>query len=612
MATLVIRDPDGGRRRLPLPEGNTVIGRREDAEIRLDDARVSQRHAMITIDGEGARVVDLESRNGIMVNGHTVATAALRDGDQIWIGPTLITFEAGFGSRAGETLWYMPSWTRDMPCWAVSAGLHFILIMLLGAYVLTEGQSEEKERHLIMHREYTSPAYDPTRKRDLYRRPNVIVKKTSEKLFSRLKPDKITPDIPEGTNFESLANKNLAYRGLVDVFGLGGGVAGAYGNRLGKGSLVIEGGGEGTERAVYAALGWLLRHQNPDGSWSSHDFKKQCGKPPAKPGDVCQNKKKNRGDGRGIRHHDAGVTALAMLAFTGTGHTHLFGVRPAYVRALRKAVKYLKRVQVTDPNDPDHGRFGFKAERHWIYDQALATMALGELLVLSGDTLGLGACVESAARFCLRAQNKGLGWRYGVRPGDNDTSVTGWMILALKACKAAPLTSPTVEEYEQAFRDALQWLDRATDQTTGSTGYQSAKDRRPHSVYCMTAVGVLCRIFAGQSRADPVILKGVDYILRELPEWRDDGGRGGANKINFYYWYYGSYALFQFGGQPWNTWNVAMKKALLESQRQGGCEDGSWDPVSQWGQRGGRVYSTALAAMTLEVYYRFVRAQGGF
>lgn len=52
-----------------------------------------------------------------------------------------------------------------------------------------------------------------------------------------------------------------------------------------------------------------------------------------------------------------------------------------------------------------------------------------------------------------------------------------------------------------------------------------------------------------------------------------------------------------------------MQLALLESQRIGGCEDGSWDSISQWGDRGGRVYSTALAAMTLEVYCRFVHAQ---
>jgi hypothetical protein len=77
-----------------------------------------------------------------------------------------------------------------------------------------------------------------------------------------------------------------------------------------------------------------------------------------------------------------------------------------------------------------------------------------------------------------------------------------------------------------------------------------------------------------------------------------------------YHWYYGSYAMFQFGGSAWKTWNESMIKALLNSQRQGViCEDGSWDPIDEWGAAGGRVYSTALGAMTLEVYYRFRRAQ---
>ncbi|RKY14224.1 MAG: hypothetical protein DRP82_04360, partial [Planctomycetota bacterium] len=40
-------------------------------------------------------------------------------------------------------------------------------------------------------------------------------------------------------------------------------------------------------------------------------------------------------------------------------------------------------------------------------------------------------------------------------------------------------------------------------------------------------------------------------------------------------------------------------------QRRGGCADGSWDPVGKWGMVGGRVYSTALNALTLEIYYRY-------
>ena len=44
-------------------------------------------------------------------------------------------------------------------------------------------------------------------------------------------------------------------------------------------------------------------------------------------------------------------------------------------------------------------------------------------------------------------------------------------------------------------------------------------------------------------------------------------------------------------------------------QRMGGCEDGSWNPVGEWCLAGGRVYATAINALTLEIYYRYKRAQ---
>ena len=66
--------------------------------------------------------------------------------------------------------------------------------------------------------------------------------------------------------------------------------------------------------------------------------------------------------------------------------------------------------------------------------------------------------------------------------------------------------------------------------------------------------------------------------------------------------------MFQIGGSKWREWNEAMIDALVKNQRVGGCEDGSWDPIGEWGVAGGRVYNTAIGAMTLEVYYRFARA----
>ena len=71
-------------------------------------------------------------------------------------------------------------------------------------------------------------------------------------------------------------------------------------------------------------------------------------------------------------------------------------------------------VGLADKLEAKFGRFGPKKDHLWIYDHALATMAVGEILVLSGDTLGLGRTVEAAAELCLEARNEGQGWRYGL------------------------------------------------------------------------------------------------------------------------------------------------------------------------------------------------------
>jgi hypothetical protein len=81
--------------------------------------------------------------------------------------------------------------------------------------------------------------------------------------------------------------------------------------------------------------------------------------------------------------------------------------------------------------------------------------------------------------------------------------------------------------------------------------------------------------------------------------------------VDEYYWYYGTFAMFQMGGEDWKAWNAAMKKAILEHQRRDGDERGSWDPAGAWGKDGGRVYMTAIGALCLEVYYRYSRILGG-
>ena len=71
------------------------------------------------------------------------------------------------------------------------------------------------------------------------------------------------------------------------------------------------------------------------------------------------------------------------------------------------------------------------------------------------------------------------------------------------------------------------------------------------------------------------------------------------------------YATYQLGGREWAVWSRAMEPAIVGSQRRDGDQKGSWDPVGPWGHVGGRVYSTALMTLCLEVYYRYGRVLGG-
>jgi len=120
-------------------------------------------------------------------------------------------------------------------------------------------------------------------------------------------------------------------------------------------------------------------------------------------------------------------------------------------------------------------------------------------------------------------------------------------------------------------------------------------------------VALLCRFFMGQTpEENPIMDKHAKLLAQKPPEWDPDG-----YGCDMYYWYYGSYAMYQMGGsQFWTPWNKAMKPAVVGSQKHDGDEKGSWDPVGPWGYAGGRVYSTACMTLCLEVYFRYAKVLG--
>src|SRR6185369_16735226 len=91
-----------------------------------------------------------------------------------------------------------------------------------------------------------------------------------------------------------------------------------------------------------------------------------------------------------------------------------------------KGLRWLTEVQ------DEEGSFS-KQEGEFMYDHAIATLAMAEAAWLSSPFYRGPA--QRGIDFLVKAQNPGRAWRYSVRPGDNDTSVTGWAVMALKSAE---------------------------------------------------------------------------------------------------------------------------------------------------------------------------------
>jgi hypothetical protein len=75
-----------------LDDGKAVIGRSKDCDIQLPDPNVSRRHAEVRQEGAAYWAIDLDSTNGMEVNGRRQKRAKLRQGDRITLGSTELVF----------------------------------------------------------------------------------------------------------------------------------------------------------------------------------------------------------------------------------------------------------------------------------------------------------------------------------------------------------------------------------------------------------------------------------------------------------------------------------------------------------------------------------------
>jgi hypothetical protein len=337
---------------------------------------------------------------------------------------------------------------------------------------------------------------------------------------------------------------------------------------------------ESYQAATKRALVWLKQHQDEDGRFDCDGFMKHDLE-----GVPC--------DGAGSAVHDIGVTGLAVLAFLADGSTMRAG---PFRDEVKMGVAWLREQQ------QDNGLFGTAASHDFIYDHAIATLAICEAYGLSNYKL-LQSVAQKGLNYLEAHRNPYSVWRYQPRDNDNDTSVTTWATFALVSGDHFGL-----EVNKTALQMAAVWYDQVTDDQ-GRAGYTKAGERSsrqpgdhatrfpPESGEAMTAAALAARQMLGQTvEKRPLLARSAALLQACPPQWQPD-------RIDPYYWYMGTLATWQFGGEPWQVWSQALA-VLPERQRQDGNFAGSWDPIGVWDLNGGRIYATALYALTLRAVDR--------
>jgi hypothetical protein len=291
---------------------------------------------------------------------------------------------------------------------------------------------------------------------------------------------------------------------------------------------------------------------------------------------------------------DSGLSALSLLAFLGAGHSHVEG---DYQNVVAKGLEFLMRGQSADGHLA--GETSLYAR---MYCHSMATFALAEALAMTGDKR-LEPAVRRAIGYSLRAQHPATGgWRY--RPGDQgDTSQLGWQLMSLWSAERAGIRIPP-----QTWTGAERFLRSVERGRVG--GLAAYRPDGPASTP-MTAEALYCRHIVAQVLDGVVDPRAADEATAALLSVPPEPSR-----VNLYYWYYGTLALHhqqdssREAATAWQAWNTALAVTLVNSQTVNGPETGSWEPNCIWGGYGGRVYSTAVSAMCLEVYYRYTEEPG--
>ncbi len=368
-----------------------------------------------------------------------------------------------------------------------------------------------------------------------------------------------------------------------------------------RGQLLAGGGGNAkTEASVIRALRWLKAVQNADGSWPNNKV---------------------------------AMTGLAILTFLAHGEKP--GESMEFGDTVQRALEFLIMEQ-----DKTGGGLFTKAGNG--YAHAIATYAMCEAYGMTMNP-SVKAAADAGLEVVINGQHPSGGWDYNWKQSErDDTSVMGWAAQALKAGMMANFYHDP-EALERASRMSVKGFKKNGFQD-GGFGYTSPAKGG------LSGVGTLCMQFHHAAN-DPYVKNTLQNIIYGWkPEWigysPDRAAKGeklekpkdlppGAvgGSCPQYYYYYGTQAVFQGGGDQWKKWNDRMWPSYVAAQfkiekgeagstctcGQGLCshlkepykdDKGEFQEIGHWVNTDAHtdrpIMDTCLAALQMMVYYRYL------
>jgi len=347
-----------------------------------------------------------------------------------------------------------------------------------------------------------------------------------------------------------------------------GGLPGTMSGRVGsgkKGAMQKYGAKDKSEKAVLRGLEWLRKVQNPDGSWGD----------------------KNKG----------AMTGFALLCFLGHGETN---ESADYGLTVGKAVQWILDQGTTYQGHLSMTKDGWGPGNGGVYEHAICTYALGEYYTMTKDERVV-ELLKQAVGYIVQGQGPAGGWMYSFDKSQNDLSVSGWQIQALKAAHLTGLNLPGVDGSLEKAVDALDKVWKGTE----GYGY-----RGPENKWSLTGVGILCRLF-WKNETGPV-RNAMEWVLDTAEkEDRQKPLKYKGDNCDLYAWYYHTQAALMFGGGAWQKWNRWFQDEICDVQN----PDGSWPapggkgPGVDYGHdqsMSAQVYRSTLCILMLEVFYRYM------